>query len=365
MRERFSEKAFLWIDLLKQDEYFALSQRPDSLLERLTAAESNSLVVIDEVQRVPELLNLVHLLIEERGIKFILSGSSSRKLKRGDANLLAGRALYYELFPLTSVELGQDFNLRSALEWGTLPSLACLKEKQEKIEYLESYVEVYLREEVVAEQLVRKLPPFRRFLDIAAQMNTKIINYSKIGRETGVSSDTIKQYFSILEETHLGFLLPAYHRSIRKQQTQAPKFYFFDCGLPRAILRTNEAPLNESTSLFGDTFEQFVVLELVRLNSYFRKRARFSYLRTKDNAEIDLIVDLPGQEVVLVEIKSSNNISPIDLTTVRDFHLELGSRAYCLSRDPVEKVINGVKVVPWSKGIQEILETVDHGKAGS
>lgn len=206
------------------------------------------------------------------------------------------------------MELGANFDLNTALNWGTLPSLATIVEKQEKIEYLDAYVEIYLREEIVAEQLIRRLPPFRKFLDVAAQMNSKIVNYSKIGREVGVTPDTIKQYFSILEETHLGLLLPAYHQSIRKQQTQAPKFYFFDCGVPRAILHTNEALLNESTSLFGDTFEQFVVLELIRLNSYLRKRARFSYLRTKDNAEIDLIVELPTKELQLIEIKSSRNI---------------------------------------------------------
>ena len=361
LRQKYLETSFLSINLLKESEYYSLSQRPDSLLERLESAPANSLTIIDEVQRVPALLNLVHFLIEERKLRFILSGSSSRKLKRGNANLLAGRALYYEMFPFTHRELGNRFDLASALNWGTLPGLLDFPDSEGRIEFLNSYVEVYLREEIVAEQIVRKIPPFRRFLDISAQMNAQIINYSQIAREVGVTPDTIKQYFSIMEETHLGVILPSYHRSIRKQQSQAPKFYYFDCGVPRAILRTNAAPLNERTSLYGSIFEQFIVLEIIRINSYLRKRAHLSYLRSKDGAEIDLIIEFPNEKTVLLEIKSSQNVSPEMLRSLINYKKSFeNALAFCLSRDPIPREVAGVKLRPWQEGIEEIFSTTQN-----
>ena len=357
LRHQLEHTAFLSINLLSDAEFYSLSQRPESLRDRLSKAPAGSLVIIDEVQRIPALLNIVHLMIEEHGLKFILTGSSSRKLRRGNANLLAGRADLYELFPLTHTELAAKFDLSSALNWGTLPSLTTRNTDQAKIDYLESYVDTYLKEEIVAEQLVRNLPPFRRFLDVAAQMNGKIINFSAISREIGTTPDTVKQYFSILEETHIGYCLPAYHSSIRKQIIQAPKFYFFDCGVPRAILRTNEGSLREGTSAYGDAFEHFIFLELLRLSSYKRNRAKLFYLKTKDGAEIDIIIDLPNKPITLVEVKSSQNIHPEDLSRF----VKLGSdfpnaTMFCLSRDPVEKEKSGVRVMPWQLGLEVIVQ---------
>lgn len=356
LRNRLQQNAFATINLLSDAEFFSLSQRPESLRERLSRAPRDSLVIIDEVQRIPALLNIVHLMIEEHGLRFILTGSSSRKLRRGNANLLAGRADLYELFPLTHVELGDSFDLLSALNWGTLPSLLSRHDDQAKIDHLQSYVDTYLKEEIVAEQLVRNLPPFRRFLDVAAQMNGKIINFSAIAREVGTTADTIKQYFSILEETHIGYYLPAYHSSVRRQIVQAPKFYFFDCGVPRAILRTNEGSLRESTSAYGDAFEHFIVLELLRISSYDRNRAKFFYLKTKNGVEIDLVIDLPNQPITLVEVKSSQNVHPEDLSRFAKLCTEFpNSRMLCLSRDPIEKDIHGVRVLPWKQGLETIL----------
>ncbi len=356
LRSQLQSAAFASINLLSDAEFYSLSQRPESLRDRLSKAPAGSLVIIDEVQRIPALLNIVHLMIEEHGLKFILTGSSSRKLRRGNANLLAGRADLYELFPLTHTELADAFNLSSALNWGTLPSLITRTTDQAKIDYLQSYVDTYLKEEIVAEQLVRNLPPFRRFLDVAAQMNGKIINFSAIAREIGTTSDTVKQYFSILEETHIGYCLPAYHSSVRKQIIQAPKFYFFDCGVPRAILRTNEGSLREGTSAYGDAFEHFIFLELLRLSSYKRNRAKFFYLKTKDDAEIDIIIDLPNKPLTLVEVKSSQNIHPEDLSGFAKLGSDFPNAAmFCLCRDPVEKEIRGVRVMPWQQGLELIL----------
>ncbi len=344
------------VNLLKDDEFSPLSDRPDALIERLGTLARGDLVFIDEIQRVPALLNTVHLLIEERGLRFAMTGSSSRKLKRGGSNLLAGRASLRELFPLTHVEYGDDFELSSVLRWGSLPTLSQRSTDTERADYLTSYVNTYLREEIIAEQLVRKLPPFRRFLDIAAQMNGKILNYTAIGREVGVASDTIKQYVSVLVETHIGLLLESYHRSIRKRQTQSPKFYLFDTGLPRAIQRLPGAPLAERTSAYGDTFEQFIILEIYRLCSYMNKRADFFYLRTKDDAEIDLIVEFPGQAPVLIEVKSSRSITAQHVTGLNKFAADIAnSGVFCLSQDAIPKKIGAVDVLHWKDGIKHLV----------
>ena len=355
----FPPTSIEYINLLLEKEYYALSQNPDSLIERINALPPTiEWVILDEVQRVPPLLNVVHILIEEKRIKFALTGSSARKLKRGGANLLAGRAFLYELFPLTFQELGSQFDLQSALAWGTLPKLFNLQSDQEKELYLETYVETYLKEEIIAEQLVRKTVPFRRFLDIAVQMNTKLLNYSKISRDVGVSADTIQEYFSILEDTHLGFRMLPYHRSLRKRQVEAPKFYFFDRGIVRALERLPGVPVTPQTSSFGQAFEHLVILEFIRINHYLRSRCEFSFLRTKDGAEIDLIVERPGEkDPILVEIKSSELVRAEDANTIRAFLKDLPkSKAYCLSRDKVSKQIEGVSFLHWRDGIIEILK---------
>ena len=194
-------------------------------------------VVIDEIQKVPKLLDEVHRLIEETDKIFILTGSSAQKLKHGGANLLAGRAFVYHLFSLSCFELKDQFNLDQALRWGTLPKIFSLKEDAEKNEFLRAYSDTYLKEEIWNEQVIRKLQPFRRFLEVAAQCNGKIINYAHIARDVGVDGKTIKEYFCILEDTMIGFFLEPFHHSFRKRLVEKPKFYFFDPGVVRSLAR--------------------------------------------------------------------------------------------------------------------------------
>jgi predicted AAA+ superfamily ATPase len=192
--------------------------------------------VIDEVQKNPKLLDVVHLEIEKKkNIQFILSGSSARKLKRGSANLLAGRAFTFHLFPLTNFEIGSTFDLQHALEFGTLPKLLEYSVDLDCTRFLKAYVKTYLKEEIIAEQIVRKVEPFQDFLEVCAQMNGKIINFSKIATEVGVDEKTVKTYIDILADTLIGFYLPPFHRSIRKRQRIAPKFYLMDTGVKRAL----------------------------------------------------------------------------------------------------------------------------------
>ena len=279
-----------------------------------------------------------HQLIEEKNIQFILSGSSARKLKRGGANLLAGRAFVFYLYPFTFVELGRRFHLNEALRWGLLPRQFHLKDNYEREEYLKAYSLTYLKEEIQLEQIVRKLSPFRKFLEVAAQMNAKVINYSKIAHDIGVDTTTVQNYYSILEETLVGFYLKAYHTSIRKSQRLSPKFYLFDTGVCQALKGTLNIPLLPQTYEFGEAFEHFIILEIIKLAEYSRKSWKYFYLLTKDGAEIDLIIDRPGESTLCIEIKSSEQITESNVRSL----IRLGSdipksKLYCLSRDPIRK----------------------------
>ncbi len=329
-------------------------QHLESLPERI------DWVVIDEVQKVPALLDVVHQCIESTGplsrLKFALTGSSARKLKRGGANLLAGRAFLNNLHPLTHRELGEDFNLEHALRFGTLPKLFQLQQIEEKKEFLRTYAQTYLKEEVKEEQLVRRLEPFIKFLEVAAQCNGTVLNFSKMGRDVGTDQKAIERYFEILQDTLLGFFLQPFHFSVRRRTIQKAKFYFFDPGVKRALENTLSVPLTEGYSI-GRAFEHFVILELHRFNDYLRKDFRFSYLRTKDGAEIDLIVERPGQSRVLVEIKSSKAVDPTDVRKfARIAKIIPNSKPIILCQEPLPRVQEKVRILPWQMGIEEILE---------
>lgn len=358
------EKKLLWIDLLDFEQEQHYQRYPQDLKKRILAnPKAYRWVVIDEVQRAPKLLDVVHQLIESRVIYpakicFALTGSSARKLKRGSANMLAGRAFLNTLYPLTFLELDGKFNLQKALSWGTLPKVLSLTSDEAKTEFLKSYTLTFLKEEIKAEQIVRNLEPFGAFLEIAAQANGEIVNYYNIAKDVGVSSHTIQSYFQILEDTLLGYFLLAHHQSVRKQQRQSPKFYFFDLGICRALQGLLDQKVKPKTYGFGRYFESLVILELMRLNTYYRRDFRFSYLRTKDNAEIDLIVTKPGRPIILIEIKSSEHVDERDVSTLENFKKDFGpkTKTYVLSMDPLAKKIGSTRALFWQEGIQEILK---------
>jgi len=356
LKERFAAQRTLWVDLLDPltEDRYAL--RPATLRDEILAQKDHiDWVVIDEVQKLPRLLDVVHQLIESHKIRFALTGSSARKLKRGAANLLAGRAFVYHLYPVTHREWGPAFDLESALRWGGLPRLEQLATDEEKHDFLKTYALTYLKEEIWAEQVVRKLDPFRRFLEIAAQTNGEIVNYTNIARDVGADTKTVQSYFQILEDTLVGFFLEAHHRSIRKQQRQAPKFFFFDTGVKRALEGTLTQKLVPNTYGYGKSFEHFVLLEIIRLNDYLKKDYRFSYLLTKDRAEIDLVIERPGLPVALVEIKSTEHADDRDTRAIEHFLPDFKKAAgFCLSRDPIPKKIGNVSVLPWEQGMKEL-----------
>jgi predicted AAA+ superfamily ATPase len=363
LREHFSKVNHVHFDLLNPDLEAEFQLHPGNLTLRLEQIKKDNpecrWIVLDEIQKAPALLNLVHLQIEQKYFYFALTGSSARKLKRGQANLLAGRAHIFHLFPFSALELKEQFELHSALRWGTLPSQLGMV-AIEKSRYLKSYTNTYLKEEVVAEQLVRNLVPFRAFLEVAAQSSGKIINYSKIARDVNVESPTVQSYFDILEETYIGFRLLPFHESIRKRQTQHPKFYFFDNGVQRALSRRIDLDIAESTYEYGELFESFLIQEVFRLISYQEKEWTMSYLMTKDGVEVDLIIDRPGLSRVFIEIKSTKEVQNEDaknliaiLTTQKK--TQKGSAVgYVFSQDPKSFIRDGISYLPWQKGLVEI-----------
>jgi len=314
---------------------------------------------LDEVQKLPQLLDVVHLCIEELKIKFALTGSSSRKLKRGSANLLANRAASYFLSPLTAVELSSDFDLKEALTTGLLPLFWNNKEltHADKIKLLYSYVQTYLKEEIAAEQLVRNLEPFRRLLIAAAQSNAKIINYAAIERDAGISASQAERHFELLIDTHIGRHLNPYDQSIRKRQSKKSKFYFFDCGVVRTLTNLVGESLSPSTYEYGDLFETFLINEVFKLAEALEKPWRFSYLKTKENLEIDLIIEKPRGLPVLIEIKSTNKKPTTEmLKSIFKLGLEVKhAKAYLLSNYQHNFEHNNVHCLHWQSGLKEIF----------
>lgn len=352
----FFEQA-LYINLLRVKEEQQFARDPDSL-ESIVAALPSTIthIIIDEVQKIPKLLDVVHNLIESTDKKFILTGSSARKLKHGGANLLAGRAFVYDLHPFTYLEIDNHITLDHFLRWGMLPKIFEYDTEEKRQRFLEAYANTYLKEEVWVEQFIRELDPFRHFLEVAAQANGKIINFSNIARDVGVGIQLVQKYFSILEDTLLGFFLNSFQHSFRKRLSKAPKFYFFDTGVVRTLAGQLNIPLQEGNSSYGEIFEHFIIIQCKNLASYYHRDYKFSYLGTKDGAEIDLVVERPGKDILFIEIKSSSDVKSQHLKTLKQLAQDFGQcEAVCFSRDLFAKKLDGIMVFPWAEGIKHFF----------
>jgi predicted AAA+ superfamily ATPase len=347
----------LVFDLLNPELEDQLLLEPQRLTAEILAKKADiDWVVIDEIQKCPKLLNIVHQMIAQNKVKFALTGSSARRLRQKGVNLLAGRALTDYLFPLTFIELGAQFDLDTVLSFGSLPEAVTAHSAEERSAYLRSYTLNYIKSEIQAEQWVRNLDPFRKFLGLAAQMNGGILNYSNMARDIGVQANTVQSYFDILEDTLIGIRLPAYERSIRKQMRMAPKFYLFDLGIKRALDRTLDVRLAPGTSAYGSAFEHLVIMEIYRLCQYRKPDYALSYILTKDGAEIDLVIDRPGQASALVEIKSKPQVDDRDTRHLEHFRSDFRKpELFLLSNDPRDKLIGPTRALHWQKGIREIL----------
>jgi predicted AAA+ superfamily ATPase len=354
LQRLFSDTPATYVDLLEPELLNLLQVNPAALRE-MVLSSNHEWCIIDEVQKVPALLDVAHSMIEKNGIKFALTGSSARKLKRDLANMLGGRAFLYKLFPLTHIEMGDDFNLEQTLKFGSLAKICSMQGDTERRKFLKSYVEIYLKEEVLVEQIIRSLPPFRKFLHISAAQDTEVISYSSIARDVRSNPRSIMNYYSILEDTLLGFFLEPYHTSIRKRQRHAPKFYWFDTGVRRALAGTIDLDLVPSSFEYGSVFESYIVNEINRLLTYSEKSFNLSYLRVDERLEIDLILERPGLPTYLIEIKSSAEINENHTRALERYSKEISnSRGVLLSRDPVRRRIGSVDCINWRDGLKEL-----------
>ncbi len=310
LKAQLKNTEYFHVNLLLSDVYQRYIKQPslfrDDILYQIKNKKINT-VFVDEVQKVPELLDEVHYLIEEYKINFILTGSSARKLKRSSANMLGGRAVVRYLYPLLQSELGEDFELEKILQLGSLAGIYS-NEKKVAIEKLSSYVETYLKEEVVAEALVRNAGQFHRFLEVAAQHSTELINFENIARESAIKAMTVKNFFQILEDTLIGYTLPAWDQSVRKQLAQHPKFYFFDNGALNAI---TQQTMSEKLmpDLRGKLFEQWLMNEVRAYINYLRLPVKMYFWQTKAGNEVDLILVKNNVPFIAIEIKAKKSIS--------------------------------------------------------
>lgn len=325
-------------DLLKSDEYSRLLRRPQLLREELISYDETKVVVIDEIQKIPSLLDEVHWLIVNRGIRFVLCGSSARKLKRVGTNLLGGRALPVMLFPFVSAEIS-DFDMFRAINNGMIPRHYMVHNPQKR---LEAYIGVYLKEEIQEEAVVRQLSSFNRFLDVAAQCDGEMINYTNIAQDCGVSATTIKEYFNILEQTLIGYMIPAFTLSKKRRAITTKKFYYFDVGVVNYLL--NRSNLQPGSIDFGHAFEHFMIQEIMAYLSYYEKREKLSYWRTSNGYEVDAII---GDARVAIEFKSSEEVQSKHTKGLKAFEEDFpDARKIIVSLDCNKRILNGIEIIP-------------------
>jgi len=339
----------LYVDLLDPELELAYRATPGLFRDQIMALPRGARVAVDEIQRVPALLDYAQMGIDRMEQRFLLSGSSARKLKRGGANLLGGRALDLRLHPLTVAEIGRAFTMEYALNYGTLPKIYSLLEEariDEAKDYLRSYVTTYIKEEIQAEALTRNLGAFQRFLQIAAQSHGQVIEYANIARESAVPASTVKEYYQILEDTLLGFFLWPHDRNERKKAR--PKFYFFDCGVVRALQnRVNDAPI--PTEL-GFLFEGWFAAELRRLRDYARSDHTFCLWRRRQH-EVDIVVCDGHGPVLGIECKSG--IADMKRSTVAAFAEVFPGVPLVVAslRDALPRRTGSVMVLPWQQAL--------------
>lgn len=344
LHQRFPSAKYY--DLLDTGLKTSLLLKPSLLREELLA-EKPPLVIIDEVQKVPALLDEVHWLLENTRIKFILCGSSARKLKRGAANLLGGRAWRYELFPLTTKELGEGDLIR-ILNHGLIPKHYLEKSADRS---LKSYILDYIEEEINAEAIVRNVPSFARFLDAVSLTHGQLINYANIARDCGVSPKTVREYYQILQDTLLGHELPPWRKSKNRRLIETAKFYLFDVGIVRAL--TGLRKIQEGTEEFGRHFEHFLIEEIRAFISYKEKNVPLSFWRTSTGLEVDLVI---GDMDLAIEFKAVLHADERHMKGL--FALmddQKVKRAIVVSLDETpRKLMSGVEIFPWRKFCEKL-----------
>jgi uncharacterized protein len=350
LKARFPQS--LVFDFLDTDLVLEFSKRPALLRERLLAQDAAILkhpIILDEVQKVPHILDEVHSLIENKGLQFILCGSSARRLKRGQANLLGGRAWRFEMFPLVSAEI-KNVDLLRALNHGMIPD-HYLGEQYQKS--LKAYTTDYLKEEVFAEGLTRNIPAFSRFFEAMGYSHGELTNFSNIARECGVDSKTVKEYYQILEDTLLGTMIaPFKRRQSRQVIAQAPKFYLFDVGVAGAL--TNRHVTEERGELFGKAFEHFIFMELRAHSSIRELNYAINFWRTKSGLEADFVL---GDGQVAIELKGTHRVERKELRSLMAFKDEYAPRqTLVVCNERVERIHDNIRIIPWRVFLRDLWE---------
>ena len=333
-------------DLLKSEEFERLFRNPELLREELKNIDRHHLVIIDEVQKIPQLLDEVHWLISNRDIRFVLCGSSARKLIRCGANLLGGRALRTVMYPLVSAEI-PDFDLHKAIHNGMLPRHYTAQNPRRR---MQAYVGDYLNEEIRAEALSRNLLSFTRFMEVAAQCSGEMIVYKNIAQDCGVSANTVKEYFQILEQTMIGYLIPGFTATIKRRAISAPKFYYFDVGIVNYLLkRSNMAHGSEA---FGHAFEHLIMQEIIAYLGYNYLDEKITYWRTSGGYEVDCII---GNGRIAIEIKSCDEVKSRHTKGLRAFQEEYPqARLMVISMDKYKREMNNIEIFPATEFLSEL-----------
>lgn len=354
----FSENIFK-VNLLFSEQFLKYSKNPDLLIREVEwklKNEAIKYVLIDEIQKVPSLLNSVQFIIDTFKIPVILTGSSARKLKRGMANLLGGRALQRFLYPFNWEEIKDTYMLEDVLSYGTLPPVVTAPENY-RTDILVSYAETYIREEIQAEGIIRNVGSFSRFLDMAAAQFGEQLNYSEVARECQLPVMTVKSYYEILEDTLIGMVLLPYRKSLRKRLSAHPKVYFFDNGVTNAI---NKYSLKiKDPSLLGKLFEQFIINETFRYIKNRQSMVQMFFWRTSSGAEVDLLLEKDKKPIAAIEIKYSENISSSHLSGLRSFledHPDVP--CYLVSRVSHPWSAGPVTILPWQRYLELLPEII-------
>lgn len=335
LKSSFSDAEFF--DLLNSDIQKRFRRNPELLREILQTKPEGTIVVIDEIQKIPELLDEVHWLMTNRSIRFILCGSSARKLKRSSTNTLGGRAIPIYFYPLVSAEI-PDFDIYRAVQNGMLPRHYTIGNAKMR---LKAYVDVYLKEEIQQEALVRELDSFCRFLEIAAITDGEILNYENIASDCGVSAKTVKEYFKILYDTLIGYEIPAFSKAIKRRVIQSPRFYYFDVGIVNYL--TGRLTLKQGTDEFGHAFEHFIIQELIAYLGYSGSQEKISYWRTYSGIEVDVIL---GNAKVAIEIKSSEEVKTKHKKGLNEFAKEFpDTRLIIVSFDKLTRISGNIECI--------------------
>ena len=336
----------LWFDLLQSDVFERFQRSPVQFRELVLATARGTVVVVDEIQKVPALLDEIHWLMVNHPTRFVLSGSSPRKIIRSGANLLGGRALRYELYPLIYNEI-PNFDLQRALNNGLLPR-HYLSDNPKKL--LSAYIGNYLRDEIIAEAKIRNIGAFTKFLEAAAFSNGEMVNYTNIASDCGVSAITIKEYFQILEDTLIGRFVPSYQKNPKRRVIVASKFYFFDIGIANYLLKRGK--IEVGSEAFGSAFEHFIYHELYAHSNYSELNYTISYWRTTSQIEVDFIL---GNNEVAIEVKGTDNVQSRHLKGLKSFSEEYEvKKLLVVSNDPFERIVGNITVLPWSIFLQKL-----------